>query len=109
MTSVPEPILPPTLMEALRRLPGEVLATNEPVEIFLFGSRASGTADPRSDFDIGIRAAHVLDGREMAEIRDRLESVPILQTIDVVDFSCVSEEFQSLATRDRIMVYERKA
>ena len=103
-----EPFLPPVLAEALRRLPDEVLEADEPVEIFLFGSRASGKADPRSDFDIGIRAAHALDGREMAEIRDRLEALPILQTVDVVDFARVSPEFESVAMRDRIVVYERK-
>lgn len=101
--------LPPVLLEALRRLPGEVLPNGEPVEIFLFGSRVQGTADVRSDFDIGIRSSRPLDGREMAAIRDRLEQLPILQTIDVVDFSQVSPAFQSVAMRDRIVVYERKA
>jgi predicted nucleotidyltransferase len=101
--------IPEVLSAALLRLPEEVLSETEPLEVFLFGSRATGTADLRSDFDIGIRAGRRLDGREMAEIRDRLEALPILQTVDVVDFSCVSAAFESVATRDRIMIYERKA
>lgn len=106
---LPSRTLPSALSEALLKLSEELLPLSEPVEIFLFGSRAKGTADPRSDFDIGIRSARALDGRQMAEIRDRLEALPILQTVDIVDFSCVSPEFEAVATRDRIVIYERKA
>ncbi len=101
--------LPDVLSAALLRLPIEVLSGTGPLEIFLFGSRVTGGADPRSDFDIGVRAGRRLDGREMVEIRDRLEALPILQTVDVVDFADVSPEFDSVASRHRILIYERKA
>jgi predicted nucleotidyltransferase len=65
--------------------------------VFLFGSRANGTAAPMADWDIGILAAAPIPGRLMTAARDGLEDLPTLHRFDLVDFSTVSPEFRSAA------------
>jgi uncharacterized protein len=69
--------------------------------IFLFGSRATGSAAPRSDVDIGIEGPAPVPRAALAAIQDELEEAPTLYTIDVVDFTRVSEQFREVA-RQRI-------
>jgi len=49
-------------------------------EAVLFGSRAKGTALPRSDFDIAVSGAPDFDG-----LSEDMEEIPTLYTIDLVD------------------------
>jgi predicted nucleotidyltransferase len=69
--------------------------------VFLFGSRAAGTARDRSDIDIGIEGPAPVPHATMAAIEDELEEAPTLYTIEVVDFARVPEAFRQIA-RDRI-------
>ena len=62
--------------------------------VFLFGSRAEGSAHERSDIDIGIEGPHPVPSEALALIRDELEDAPTLYTIDVVDFARVPEKFR---------------
>ena len=66
--------------------------------IFLFGSRAEGTAHPRSDIDIGIEGPAPVSAEAMARIEDELEEAPTLYTIEIVDFTRVPESFRRVAT-----------
>jgi predicted nucleotidyltransferase len=70
--------------------------------VFLFGSRANGTAAPMADWDIGILAVSPVPGRVMTAARDGLEDLPTLHRFDLVDFSTVSPEFRSAAMADAI-------
>ena len=65
--------------------------------IFLFGSRATGSAAERSDIDIGIEGPAAVPLRILAAIDDELEEAPTLYTIDVVDFARVPEKFRQVA------------
>lgn len=47
---------------------------------FLFGSRAKGTATPRSDFDIAVTGVSDIEG-----LREALDNIPTLYKIDLVD------------------------
>ena len=69
--------------------------------IFLFGSRAAGTARERSDIDIGIEGPAPVPRVTLAAIEDDLDEAPTLYTIEVVDFARVSETFRQVA-RDRV-------
>lgn len=69
--------------------------------VFLFGSRAEGTAHARSDVDIGIEGPAPVPLATLAEIEDELEEAPTLYTIEVVDFWRVPERFQQVA-RQRV-------
>ena len=65
--------------------------------VFLFGSRAAGSAAERSDIDIGIEGPAPVPHPALAAIHDELEEAPTLFTIDVVDFRRVPENFRKVA------------
>jgi predicted nucleotidyltransferase len=70
-------------------------------QVFLFGSRATGTARERSDIDIGIEGPAPVPHEALAAIEEELEDAPTLYTIDVVDFKRLPETFRRFA-RQRI-------
>ena len=65
--------------------------------IFLFGSRATGSAVERTDIDIGIEGPAPVPHSALAAIRDELDEAPTLYTIDIVDFTRVPDEFRRVA------------
>ena len=67
--------------------------------VFLFGSRAAGSATERSDIDIGIEGPAPVPRSALAAIHEELEEAPTLYSIDVVDFRRVPESFRRLAQR----------
>ena len=77
--------------------------SNPAFRIFLFGSRAAGTARPRSDIDIGIEGPSPVPYETMATIAEDLEDVRSLYSIDVVDFRRVPERFRQVADKRRIL------
>jgi len=101
--------LPPALVAALREIAEGPLESLPSLRIILFGSRATGRGGPRSDFDLGFDAVQPLEARVTTEIRERIDNLPILQTVDVVDLSQVSAEFRSLAESEAVALYERRA
>ena len=69
--------------------------------VFLFGSRAEGTARRASDYDIGLYADKPIPWSVIARIKDELlEEYPIPIEIDIIDFSRVSEDFKKIALRE---------
>jgi predicted nucleotidyltransferase len=87
----------------------ELLAPEQTVQMFLFGSRASGRAFPRSDFDIGIDTGHAIAPETLMRIREAFDSLPIFQKVEVVDFAGVDDTFKAVARKATRMFYERKA
>jgi predicted nucleotidyltransferase len=67
--------------------------------IFLFGSRAEGSASDRSDIDIGIEGPGTVPPEALSAIQEELEEAPTLYTIDVVDFARVPEKFKRVARK----------
>jgi len=67
--------------------------------VFLFGSRATGSAGERSDIDIGTEGPAPVSRAALAAIHDELEDAPTLYTIDVVDFARMPERFRRVAER----------
>jgi predicted nucleotidyltransferase len=67
--------------------------------IFLFGSRADGSAHERSDIDIGIEGPKPVPPEALSLIQEELEEAPTLYTIDVVDFARVPEKFRRVGRR----------
>lgn len=66
-------------------------------EIFLFGSRITGSSSDKSDIDIGIKGKRELTGSELYNIKDALDKLPYLFKFDVVDFSQTSKNFEKEA------------
>lgn len=92
-----------------RRIAIELFADAGHVKVFLFGSRVSGRSIDRSDFDIGIDIGRPVPATIMQQVREALDELPILQKVDVVNFSVVDPEFARIAQRQVAMVYERRA
>lgn len=86
-----------------------LLAAEPQVKLFIFGSRATGRAGVRSDIDVGIDLGHPMAPELLVAVREAFDDVPILQKVDVVDFSTVGESFKSVALRKTMSVYERQA
>ena len=71
------------------------------VQVFLFGSRATGTNRKWSDADVGIITKEKL-GNEILFIQDDLEQSDIPYRVDVVDFNAVSPQFAKVALSSTI-------
>ncbi len=74
--------------------------------VFLFGSRATGHAGPRSDYDVGVIGPQPLPSRAYSDIEDTLDALPTLHRIDWVDFNQVSERFRERAMQQVEVLYE---
>lgn len=68
--------------------------------VFLFGSRASGRARERSDWDIGILGPDDVPGFLLARIHSDLDELPTLHRFDVVDLHSTSEAFRREALKE---------
>ena len=83
-----------------RRMGAQIVRRHLPdpaYRIFLFGSRARGTAHERSDIDIGIEGPAPVPYEILASITAEIEESPTLYSLDVVDFKRVPEEFRAAA------------
>ena len=69
---------------------------------FIFGSRASGTNRPHSDYDLGVSGPRPLSPYEWGELHDALEEAPIVHAVDVVDFYPASQSFKEEALQHTI-------
>ncbi len=74
--------------------------------VFLFGSRADKSCQFNSDVDIGIIGEKPL-GKLYYKIIDELENSLIPYTIEIVDFSQVSEEFKKKVLKGKIIVWNQ--
>jgi uncharacterized protein len=73
--------------------------SSDGVFIFLFGSRASGTSRPGSDYDVGVFTGKKIPWATIGKIRGELEELPVAADIDIVDFASVSNEFKAVALK----------
>ncbi len=66
----------------------------EEYKVLLFGSWAKGDALETSDIDIGILGKNTVPFQTMVQIKERIEKIPTLRGIDIVDLKSVGEEFR---------------
>jgi uncharacterized protein len=89
-------------IEALQRNIKDIVykyLDNNQYNIFFFGSRVQEKGDERSDIDIGIKGSKPIPVNVFETIKDKIEEIPTLYTIDIVDFQKVSPEFKSVALK----------
>jgi len=68
--------------------------------IFLFGSRAKGSAKAHSDWDIGVLSDMRIRPSLMLKAREELEKIRTLDSFDLVDFNMTSPEFKKNAFKN---------
>jgi len=75
-------------------------------KVFLFGSRAAGTAESRSDFDVGVYGKCPIPLKTFYSIEDLLESIETLYSIELVDLNRVSPSFRKEVMKTAELIYE---
>lgn len=65
--------------------------------IFFFGSRVAGKGGDRSDIDVGVEGDSPIPFHIMYRIRDEIDTLPTMYTIEIVDFQRVSQDFRHVA------------
>ncbi len=78
---------PQEVATAVARLAKDLLG-NE-VEVRWFGSWPKGTAWPGSDIDIALAAQTPIPLDQMSKLREAIDELPTLYTVDVVDMCSV--------------------
>ncbi len=73
-------------------------------EVWVFGSRAKGTARDTSDLDLAIIGKIPLDFRTLATLRDFFSESNIPYKVDVVDWTTISETFREIIRKDKVVV-----
>jgi len=72
----------------------------ENYKIFLFGSFAKNKALTTSDIDIGILGETKVPWSTMVKIKEEIDKIPTLRSIDLVDLNAVSENFKNNVLRN---------
>lgn len=80
------------IIEQVKQIIG--LHLQSPHRIFLFGSWAKGTAIETSDLDIAILSQEKIPWATMTNIKQAVEAIPTLRSIDILDLNAVTEEFK---------------
>lgn len=73
--------------------------------IVLFGSRAQGSPEQRSDFDFGIYGDAPVALKTFYAISDFLEQLPTLYRIDWVDLNRATDALRENALQDAKVIY----
>ena len=89
-------VIKPTLEHDLAEIRQIVLGglDGHPAQVYLFGSRANGTARERSDIDVAVWPLAELPVGTLALIREALEETTIPYTVDLVDLRDTDEAFR---------------
>ena len=72
------------------------------VEVYLFGSWASGKPRRSSDIDVGVYAHHPLPPGTLAALREHLEESRIPYRVEVVDLASTDAAFRDTVIRHGI-------
>ncbi len=74
--------------------------------VLLFGSRARGSADERSDFDLAVDGGEPLDLKTFCRIEEALDALPTLYRVDWVDLNRASPKVRESARKEGKVLYE---
>jgi predicted nucleotidyltransferase len=89
------------ILQDVRRVARDVLRDYH-VDVYLFGSWASGTQRRTSDIDIAVDPHQRLPEDLLATLREQLEESPIPYRVEVVDLRDVDRTFRQAVIRQGI-------
>lgn len=69
-------------------------------KVLLFGSWATMEAVPTSDVDIAIAGKDRVDDFIMVKIKEEIEQLPTLRSIDIIDFNRLDKSLQEKILKD---------
>ena len=70
-------------------------------KIWVFGSRAKGTAHPASDLDLAIDAGAALDRDLLLDLKELFEASDLPYRVDLVDWHELSDGFRTMIESER--------
>lgn len=94
------------LPDSARAAVAALASFDEVEKIALFGSRAVGDHDPRSDSDIAISGAGI-DRAMLARIRDRIGRSRTLYRISIADLDIMPKLLRERVPSQGMTIYER--
>jgi len=84
----------------------EELKKHNPKKIVLFGSRAKGYHKPNSDIDIAVDLN--LPFREKRKLKEKIDYISGLYSVDLVFFSDIDNNFKKQILKEGVILYEKK-
>ncbi len=78
-----------------------------PEKIILIGSRAKKRARPGSDIDIAIVQGEKLSHREERKLKEEIDRVAGLYSVDLVFVERVNDEFKRIIEQTGVVLYEK--
>ena len=90
--------------EKVIRLLVEELKKYKPKRVILFGSRAKGSFTKRSDIDLAVELK--LPFRERRKLKEKLDRLAGIYSVDLVFLPYVGEEFRKEILREGKILYE---
>ena len=77
----------------------------EGTRVFIFGSRATGSAKEYSDIDILVEGSAPLSTLSLAQLRHAFQESDLPFSVDIVDASAITPEFYELIRTDAIQIW----
>lgn len=90
----------------LKRIVKLIIEDINPQKIILFGSRAKEKSSDYSDFDVAVDAKNIRF-RDKRKVRERIDEIIGLHSIDLIFFNDVDAEFKDIILRTGKVIYER--
>ncbi|MDD2725311.1 MAG: nucleotidyltransferase domain-containing protein [Methylovulum sp.] len=85
----------------------QILKTHVPdYAVWAFGSRVTGKAKPYSDLDLAIITQQPLSLSVIAALNEAFDESNLAIRVDIVDWAAISEEFQKIIGRDKVVVQD---
>ena len=75
-------------------------------KIYLFGSQSKNRAGPHSDLDIALLGDRSIQPMTMVQIKESMDQLPTLRTIDVLDLRSASRDFREAVLKEGILMHE---
>lgn len=73
-------------------------------QVWVFGSRAQGTAKKTSDLDLCIKGKDLISLKLLADLRDDFSESNLPYKVDVVAWYSISEGFKKIVERDKVVI-----
>jgi uncharacterized protein len=93
----------PVIFNALRKI---ATTTSKVDKIILFGSRARGDYQKKSDIDLAIVAPNITT-KEWLDLCDKINQLDTLLEIDIVNFADAGKDLQNKILQEGMVIYER--
>jgi hypothetical protein len=76
---------------------------SDDIKIILFGSRARGTNNNNSDYDICLISGHCDNKRRISLINEKIENSAIPFKVDIVDYNILLDSFKEMIDNEGIV------